>query len=160
MNDDQKIHLLVQELIPIMAELDDEPKQILLGHIQSCEKCQELYRNASEFDDSMPTLEYRDHVELKPLKKLAQYNIGLKLGLVAIRGIILFYLLYASFNMYEGASVDFDFLRGGLFLFYIPAAIFLLIFTFTFFNKKWLFLSLLADLLVILLLSKILQLFF
>lgn len=160
MNEDRKIHLLAQELIPVMNDLDDEPKQILLDHIQSCDDCQNLYQQTSAFNDSIPTLEYADYVELKPLKKLAQYNTGLKLGLVAIRTIILFYLLYASFNMYEGASVDFDFLQAGLFLFYIPATIFLLIFTFTFFNKRWLFLSLFADLFIILLLSKILQLFF
>lgn len=160
MNKDRKIHLLAQELIPVMNDLDDEPKQILLDHIQSCDECQNLYQHASAFDDSIPTLEYADYVELKPLKKLVQYNTGLKLVLVAVRAVILFYLIYASFNMYEDTSIDISFLQAGLFLFYIPAAIFLLIFTFTFFNKKWLFLSLFADLFIILLLGKILQLFF
>lgn len=160
MNETQKIHLLVQELIPIMSELDDEPKQILLDHIQSCKDCQKLYENASEFDDSIPKLEYSDHVELKPLKKLVQYNTGLKLALVAIRAVILFYLVYTSFTIYELTPIDDSFLQFGLFLFYTPAAIFLLIFTFTFFNKKWLYLSLGTDLFFIFLLSKVLQLIF
>lgn len=159
MNHDKKIHLLAQELIPVINDLDDEPKQIILNHIKDCDNCKDLYKNTLEFDDSMPTLEYSNDVELKPLKKLAQFNTSLKLLLIAIRGMILFYIFYSSFNFSSMEFFDASFVQSGIFLFYTPAAIFLLIFTFTFFNKKWLWISLLTDLFVILFLSQILQLF-
>lgn len=160
MNDDKTIHLLAQELIPVINDLDDEPKQIILNHIKECDECKGLYTNTLEFDENMPTIEYPDSVELKPLKKLVQFNIGLKLLLVVIRGLILFYILYPYFSFSSLDSVDVSFVQSALFLFYTPAAIFLLIFTFTFFNKKWLWISLLTDVFIIMFLSKILQLFF
>lgn len=159
MTHDKEIHLLAQELIPVINDLDDEPKQIILNHIRDCNECKSLYKSTLEFDDSMPTLDYSNDIELKPLKKLAQFNTGLKLLLIAIRGMILFYIFYSSFNFSSMEFFDSSFVQSGIFLFYTPAAIFLLIFTFTFFNKKWLWISLLTDLFVILFLSQILQLF-
>lgn len=160
MKDDKAIHLLAQELIPVINDLDDEPKQIILEHIKDCDNCRYLYTNTLEFDESMPTVDYSDNVELRPLKKLVQFNTGLKILLVGIRGLILFYILYPIFSFSSIYSADFSFVQPALFLFYTPAAIFLLIFTFTFFSKKWLWLSLLTDLFIIIFLNKILQLFF
>lgn len=157
MNDEQKIHLLVQELIPVINDLEDAPKEIIFDHIQICSDCHILYKNASEFDENMPTLNEPDPIELKPLKRLAQYNTGLKLGLVAIRAIILFYVLYTNFMFSDAGPVDYPFLQFEILFFYTPSALFLLIFTFTFFNKKWLYYSLGVDLFVILLLGRILQ---
>ncbi|MEO4052415.1 hypothetical protein [Solibacillus sp. CAU 1738] len=160
MNEYKKIHLLAHELIPVINDLDDEPKQIILDHIKDCDDCKGLYINTLEFDASIPTLDYSNEVELKPLKKLVQFNTGLKLLLIAIRAVILFYILYSSFSFSSVDSVDLSFIQSALFLFYTPAAIFLLIFTFTFFTKKWLWISLLTDLFLVMFLSKILQLFF
>lgn len=160
MNNDKKIHLLAQELIPVINDLDDEPKQIILDHIKDCVDCKGLYNNTLKFDESIPSLDYSNDVELKPLKKLVQFNTGLKLLLIAIRALILFYILYSSFSYSSMDSVDFSFVQPALILFYTPAAIFLLIFTFTFFNRKWLWVSLLTDLFVIMFLGRILQLLF
>lgn len=160
MNHDEKIHLLAQELIPVINDLDDEPKQVILAHMNDCHACKELYTNTLEFDESMPTLDHPNNIEVKPLKKLVQFNTGLKLLLVAVRALILFYILYTSFRFPVSDSVDLTFVQPAIFLFYTPAVIFLLIFTFTFFNKKWLWGSLLTDLFIILFLSKILQFFF
>lgn len=137
--------------------MNDEQKVIIFEHIRTCSDCHILYKSASEFDENMPTFNDPDPIELKPLKKLVQYNIGLNLGLVAIRAIILFYVLYTNF-MFSGAGpVDYPFLQFEILFFYTPSALFLLIFTFTFFNNKWLYYSLCVDLFVILLLGKILQ---
>lgn len=160
MNDDKTIHLLVRELIPVINDLDDEPKQIILDHIKNCDDCMRIYTNTLEFEESMPALEYPDNVELRPLKKLVQFNTGLKLLLIAIRVMILIFILYSSFGFSSMNLQNLSFMQSALFLFYTPAAIFLLVFTFTFFDKKWLWTSLLADLFVIIFLNKILQLFF
>lgn len=160
MNEYKKIHLLAHELIPVLKDLDEEPKQIILDHIKDCDECKGLYINTLKFDASIPTLDYSNEVELKPLKKLVQFNTGLKLLLIAVRAVILFYILYSSFSFSSVDSVDLSFIQSALFLFYTPAVIFLLIFTFTFFNKKWLWISLLTDLFIVIFLSKILQLFF
>lgn len=159
MNDDRKVHLLAQELISVMNDLDEEPQQIVLDHIKECDDCKQLYTNILEFDESMPALNYSDDVELKPLKKLVQFNTGLKLLLISIRVVILFYILYSAIRFAGMEALDISFIESGIFLFYTPATLFLLIFTFTFFNKKWAWGSLVIDLFIILLLSKVLQLF-
>ncbi|GAB3068537.1 hypothetical protein [Virgibacillus ainsalahensis] len=157
-----KIHLLSQELIPVINDLDTEPKQIVLDHMKDCEECKSLYSHVVDFDDNFPELEISDEPEIKPLKKLAQFNTGLKLLLISVRAIILFYIFYSSFSYYDLASSP-EMIRASvqstMFLFYLPAAVFLIVFTITFFNKKWVWISLAADLIVVLFLSNILQVF-
>lgn len=156
----RKIHLLSQELIPVINDLGEEPKQIILEHIKECGDCRKLYDSAVEFDESMPKQDFSEDVELKPLKKLVQFNTGLKLLLVTVRVLILFYIFYSSFSYYnESAPLLMGQFYSGILLFYIPAAIFLLVFTFTFFNKKWIWTSLAADLVIIFLLGNIVELF-
>lgn len=161
MNDDEKIHLLSQELIPIIDDLDEKPKQIVLEHIEECDECKRLYSEMVDMDKEIPELTYDEKVEIKPLKKLVQFNTGLKLLLIAVRVIILFYISYSSFRFYDLESLDqmIAAFQGGILLFYFPAAVFLLVFTFTFFNKKWLWISLTADVIIIFLFGNILQSF-
>lgn len=157
----KKIHLLSQELIPIINDLDDEPRQVILEHITNCEDCKILYDSTENFNKTMPMHDYTEKVELKPLKKLVQFNNGLKLLLITVRALILFYIVYSSFKYYDAESVTslLEYFKSGIFLFYIPASIFLLVFTFTFFNKKWIWISLVTDLVIILFLEKVLKLF-
>ncbi|MBD8034077.1 MULTISPECIES: hypothetical protein [Solibacillus] len=157
----KKIHLLSLELIPIINDLDDGPRQVVLEHITDCKDCKNLYDSTEHFNSSMPKQDYSENVELKPLKKLVQFNNGLKLLLITVRALILFYIVYSSFKYYGAESVTslLEYFRSGIFLFYIPAAIFLLVFTFTFFNKNWVWISLVIDLVIILFLEKVLQLF-
>lgn len=156
-----KIHLLSLELIPIINDLDEEPRQVILEHITYCEDCRKLYDNTENFNNTLPKHDYSENVELKPLKKLVQFNNGLKLLMITVRAIILFYIVYSSFkyNGAESVASLLEYIKSGIFLFYIPAAIFLLVFTFTFFNKKWLWISLVTDLVIILFLAKVLQMF-
>ncbi|WP_217585497.1 hypothetical protein [Lentibacillus saliphilus] len=157
----KKIHLLSQELIPVINDLDDEPRQIILEHITDCRDCRKLYDSTLNFDDSMPKQDYTEDVELKPLKKLVQFNNGLKLLLITVRALILFYIFYSSFKFYgvESATLMLEYFRSGIFLFYTPAVIFLLVFTSVFFNKKWVWIPLVFDFVIILLLDNIVQLF-
>lgn len=160
MDDTKKIHLLCQELIPVIDELDDEPKQIILEHITNCEDCRKLYDSTVDFDKNMPKQDYSEDVEIKPLKKLVQFNTGLKLLLITVRALILFYIFNSSYKYYGVDSVTpmLEYFRSGIFLFYVPATIFLLVFTLTFFNKKWIWITLVIDLLIIIFLDNIVQL--
>ncbi|QKY71020.1 hypothetical protein [Lentibacillus sp. CBA3610] len=157
----KKIHLLSQELIPVINDLDHEPEQIILDHIKDCEDCRKLYANTVNFDENIPEPDYANDVEVKPLKKLVQFNTGLKLLLIALRAIILFYIFYSSFSYYdvESAAMILASFQGAIFLFYMPAAVFLLVFTITFFNKKWVWTSFITDLMIIIFLDNIVQLF-
>ena len=157
----KKIHLLSLELIPIINDLDDEPKQIILEHITDCEECKKLHGNTEDFNKAMPKQEYPENVELKPLKKLVQFNTGLKALLITVRALILFYIFYSSFQFFDVETVTLmpGYLKSAIFLFYTPAAVFLLVFTFTFFNKKWIWISLVTDLMIIFLLDDVVQLF-
>lgn len=157
----KKIHFLSQELIPIINDLDDEPRKIVSEHITDCEECRKLYNSTVNFDESVPKQDYAEDVEIKPLKKLVQFNTGLKLLLIVVRLLVLFYIFYTSFRYYDVESVTMmlEYFRSGIFLFYTPAAIFLLVFTITFFNKKWVRVSLVTDLVIILFLDNMVQLF-
>lgn len=158
---DKKIHFLSRELIPIINDLDDEPKQIILEHITDCDYCKKLYESTENFNNNMPKQDYSENVDLKPLKKLVQFNNGLKLLLITVRALILFYIFYSSFQFFGTNSVSslLEYFKSGIFIFYTPAAIFLLVFTFTFLNKKWVWLSLVSDLVIILFLDNLVQLF-
>lgn len=159
MKQDRKIHLLSQELIPIINDIEDESKNIIIDHSQSCEECRELLTKEKDFNTEFSSHEISSEIDIKPLKKLAQFNTGLKALLIVVRGLILFYILYTSFQYYgaESSELMIDYFRSGLYLFYVPAAIFLIVFTFTFFNRKWLWVSLIIDLLIILFLDNIIS---
>lgn len=160
---DQIIHLLSQELIVIIDELEPKAKDIVLNHMKGCVDCQQLYESIIDSDKSFPDPEFNesDKIEIKPLKKLAQFNLGLKLFLIVVRMIILFYIIYTGFKFHdtELAWITFDYINSGILLFYIPASVFLLVFTITFFNKKWIWISVTIDLSIIFFLSHILEWF-
>ncbi len=93
MKTNQKIHVLSQELIPVINDVDPEAQQIILQHTESCESCQKLYNQTVDFEENIPKHDYEEDVAVKPLKKLTQFNRGLKLFLIAVRVVILFYLI-------------------------------------------------------------------
>lgn len=158
MEQEEKIHLLSQELIPIINDLETEPKEIVLDHAKNCQECKELLSKVADLEKDFPEHDVSSEVEIKPLKKLAQFNTGLKLLLIAVRGMILFYIFYSNFRFYplESTEMILASLQGTIYLLYFPAAVFLLIFTFTFFNKRWFWISLAVDMIIILFLNDIL----
>ncbi|TYS18539.1 hypothetical protein FZC78_03090 [Rossellomorea vietnamensis] len=154
MSDQEKIHQLCKELIPLMEDVDLQTKEILINHIQDCRTCQQYYNKMNKFSESFSTEHASEEVEIPPLKKLVQFNTGLKTLLIGVRVVILFYLILSSQNFADEISINLTTIHhveAGIFLFYFPAAIFLTIFTFTFFNKKWSLISVGADVLVIIL---------
>lgn len=155
----EKIHLLSQELIPIVNDIEPEAKQVVMDHVAGCETCQELYANAHKLDEDFPT-KNKQQTEIKPLKKLVQFNRGIKLLLILVRLAILSYIIYSGTNFFDMAppSSGFPFIQASILMFYLPAAVFLLVFTFIFLSKKWLYSSLCADLFIIFFLNKLLEL--
>lgn len=162
MDDKEKIHLLSLELIPVINDLDSGTKKVVLDHIDGCNECKRLYTKAIDFDESFPEAETQQDFEIKPLKKLVQFNTGLKLLLVIVRAIILFYIIYPNIKYFisESPMMAFNLIQSGIFMFYIPAVVFLLVFTVTFFNKKWSVVSLTFDLLIVLFLDDLIKLLF
>lgn len=159
---DVKLHLLSQELIPNINDLDNEPKQVVLNHVNTCTECQRLYSRVVDFKENFPESSIAEDVQTKPLKKLVQFNKGLKLLLVAVRFIILFYIIFTSIDFYVWESspmAAIQYIQSGIFLFYLPAIIFLLVFTATFFNRRWFWFSLATDTMVILFFVYVLKLF-
>ncbi|MFD2925270.1 hypothetical protein [Halobacillus naozhouensis] len=162
MDDNQKVHLLTQELIPVIDDIDDDAKQVVLNHIHHCSECQQLYSNVVNLEESYPKPPVSDEVEIKPLKKLVQFNRGLKLLLVSIRAVILFYIIYSGLNFYDwesSAQAATGYIQGITFLFYFPASLFLIIFTLIFFSKKWLWISIIIDTIIILFIDRLIALF-
>ncbi|MFS0780585.1 zf-HC2 domain-containing protein [Bacillus sp. 1P06AnD] len=153
MDVNQKIHLLAFELIPVINDLDDETKEIVLEHIQHCSECRHFYKNVIRADESLPKATPSNEMEIRPLKKLVQFNRGLKLFLIFIRAVILFYILYSGLHFYDwetSSIAAMEYIQGVLYLFYLPASLFLIIFTITFFNKKWIWASVIFDLMIVL----------
>src|SRR5690625_2154490 len=162
MDDNHKVHLLTKELIPVIDDLDGEAKQVVLNHLHDCSECQQLYTNAVELEESYPKSAASDEVEIKPLKKLVQFNRGLKSLLIFIRAMILFYIIYSGWRFYDwesSAQAAIDYIQGLTFLFYFPAALFLIIFTLIFFNKMWLWVSVIIDTMIILFIGRLATIF-
>lgn len=161
---DQKIHLLCQELIVVMDELDPETQNIVRDHIKTCSECKELSETVIDsdlsFSDPLPN-QSEEEIKIKPLKRLTQFHVGLRLFVIAIRILILFYIILPAVKYHDTESywITFDYVHSGILLFYIPAALFLLVFSFIFLNKRWFWTSMIADLGVIFFLSYLLQLF-
>ena len=154
MNKQDKIHILSQELIPMLADLDEEARNVVLEHIQHCKKCKNLYLSIVEIDENAPQIQLPDEVEMKPFKKLVQFNQGLKLVLFMSRIVLLAFIFYSAVQFYDwtiAAQAAIDYIQAVTFFFYFPAALFLTIFSFIFLNKKWFVLSLIFDISIILL---------
>ena len=162
MDEKEKIHILSQELIPVMDDLDESARNVVLEHIRHCKKCQHLYSSMTEIDENSPHTSFSREVEIKPLRKLVQFNQGLKLVLLVIRIVLLAFILYSAFQFYDwtiAAQAAMDYIQGVTFLFYFPVALFLTIFTFMFFNKKWSVFSFIFDIIIILFFDHIIALF-
>ncbi|MFJ6210434.1 hypothetical protein [Lysinibacillus sp. NPDC092081] len=160
MEDSQKIHILSRELISVFDELEQETKEVVLEHIQDCNECRQLFNELAE--GNYPMLEHSEEVEIKPLKKLVQFNHGLKWLFISIRAFILFYIIYSSFYFYNwelSADAAIEYIKSATFMFYFPAAIFLSVFTMTFFTKRWIILSILFDLGIIFFLDTFMSIF-
>ncbi|MEH6944241.1 hypothetical protein [Bacillus sp. JJ722] len=153
MDDNQKIHILTRELIHVINNLEDDTKKVVIEHIHYCTECQQLYSKLMEVEKNYPQVTISNENENKPLKKSksVQFNRGLKLLLIFIRAVILFYIIFSGLSFYDweiSSQAAIDYIQGVTFLFYFPAAIFLIIFTITFFNKKWIWTSLIFDLII------------
>src|SRR5690625_2396538 len=112
MDETNKVHLLSRELIPIINDIEPETKELVMNHIATCELCQELYANAYELDQLFPEKE-TEPVAIKPLKKLVQFNKGIKWLLIMIRVGILSYavfsaIAYLGYGMRTDIYLDID----------------------------------------------------
>lgn len=161
MKDSQKIHILSRELILIFEELEQETQEVILEHIQDCQECRQLYDEYVN-EERHPVQKREEEVGIKPLKKLVQFQRGIKWLFITIRAILLFYIIYTAFQLYDwelSADAAIGYIKSVTFLFYFPAAIFLTVFAIMFFNKRWIVLSLLFDLGIVFFLDTLISLF-
>ncbi len=147
MKEEEKIHLLVRELIFIEEELDNEVKEIIHNHINTCDECSHLYSDIKTTE--IPTIDSNSsETNIKPLKSLRKLNIGLLVFLVMVRIGILYYIFYANSSGANPSIIE-NVLQASINLFYLPSVIFLLLFTFIFFKTKIFMVSLMFDLIII-----------
>src|SRR6185437_10242164 len=90
-------------------------------------------------------------LEVKPLKKLVQFNKAIKLLLIMIRVAVLSYIVYTSIAYVGLVEIQnvYLYIQSSIYILYLPASLFLLVFTFVFLNKKWLFYSIIVDVAII-----------
>ncbi|SFG62246.1 hypothetical protein SAMN05216353_16512 [Halobacillus alkaliphilus] len=148
---EKKIHKLSQELIPVFDELDTETKEIIKEHAQYCSECDHMLDKREVMDAEMESAGDNEGKEstIKSLKKLIHNNSGIGIMLFLVRVLVLAVISYNSLRFQNFEDVVQTF-QGGTFLIYLPTAIFLLIFTWTFLNKRWILYSVVADLVVLL----------
>ena len=150
MDETNKIHLLSRELIPIINDVEPKSKEVVMDHIATCGLCQELYASAYELDHAFPVKE-AEPVDVKPLKKLVQFNKGIKWLLIMIRVAILSYAIFTGIA-YSDFVISIDVyihIQSIIYLLYLPSSLFLLVFTFVFLNKKWLIYSIVIDIIIV-----------
>ncbi|UOQ95197.1 hypothetical protein MUO14_09855 [Halobacillus shinanisalinarum] len=113
-------------------------------------------------EENYPKSTVSDEVEIKLLIKLVHFNRRLKLLLIFIRAAILFYIIYSGLSFYDWesfAQAATGYIQGVTFAFYFSASLFLINFTLTFFNKKWLWISVIIDATIILFIDRLVTLF-
>ncbi|KYG28242.1 hypothetical protein [Alkalihalobacillus trypoxylicola] len=162
MKEEEKIHILSNELIPILDELEKEAKDIVLEHMNECSDCQRLYNEIINDETPFPKYQQMESREIAPFKKLLQFNRGLKWLFISIRIIIIFLIVFSALSFYNlelSAQAAMDYIKAGTFMFYFPTMIFLNILSIVFFNKKWLWYFILFDLMIVLFLDRIIPIF-
>ncbi|AKG03404.1 hypothetical protein AAV35_000470 [Salimicrobium jeotgali] len=149
---ERKIHKLCQELIPVFDELDAETQEIINEHVQYCSICDNMLDKWDFLNESVGSTEINvgNDFEIKPLKKLIHINRGLRLLVILVRVLVLFVISFNTLRFHEsGDALALQTFQSATFLFYLPAAIFLLVFTWMFLNKKWFLYSLVVDLVIL-----------
>lgn len=161
MDEINQIHLLARELIPIIDDIEPETKKIVMNHIATCKSCQVLYAGANELDHAFPGKK-DEPVEIKPLKKLVQFNKSVKILLVLIRVAIISYAVISGISFLNSAigSSVYLYIQSIIYLLYLPASLFLLVFTFIFLSKRWLIYSIVVDVMIVFSLDFIFKLLF
>ncbi|MBT2218658.1 hypothetical protein KK120_23160 [Virgibacillus dakarensis] len=150
---EKKIHKLCKELIPVFDDLDTETQEIINEHIHCCSECDNMLDKRDFFNTTIENTENNESedIDIMPLKKLVHINIGIRLLLFLMRILVLFVLSFNSLRFHDfGDALAIQTFQTGAFLFYLPTAIFLLVFTWTFLNKKWIIYSLIVDLVILL----------
>ncbi|MCA1012818.1 zf-HC2 domain-containing protein [Halobacillus halophilus] len=148
---ERKIHKLSQELIPVFDELDAETKEIIQEHARHCSECDRMLNTGDFMDTETEKTEdgERDDAPIQPLRQLVHINRGIRVMVFLIRILVLGVISYNSLRFQEFGDVVRTF-QAGTFLIYLPTAIFLIAFTWTFLNKKWVFYSIVADVIILL----------
>lgn len=160
MKESQKIHILSQELIVMFDDLENEAQAIIVEHIDQCNECSELYKGMKEDFSFSPAIENEEII--KPFKKLIHFQNTLKTMFITIRIALLLLIIYTSFSFYDwelSAQAAIEYIKYTIFLFYFPSIIFLNLFNYIFFTKRWLSIFLIFDLIVILFLDTIISTF-
>lgn len=150
MDEMKQIHLLSRELIPVIDDIESDAQEVVMNHIATCKSCQKVYADVKEFDHIFPKKE-EESIEIKPLKKLVQFNKWIKLLLIMIRVGILSYAIYSGvyfLGFIEGIDVYLH-IQSILYMFYLPSSLFLLAFTFVFLSKRWLIYSIIVDVMIV-----------
>ncbi|WP_079710296.1 hypothetical protein [Paraliobacillus ryukyuensis] len=134
MNDEEKIHTLVQELLFMEKEVDETVKGIIHDHVNTCEECHHLRADIKKTE--IPTIDNSSSkAHITPLKSLRKLNIGVLVFTILVRIGVLLYIVYG--NSFETYPYLFeDVLQASITIFYLPSAIFLLLLTFIFLKPK------------------------
>jgi|GEM_PF-4148257 len=162
MTEHEKIHILVQELIPVFDDLESDAKRIVQEHMKTCQACRRLSEQAEDWANDQASLQTEDTAEVKPLRRLIAMNKSIKLFLIAVRAFIFIYVVGRSLLLiYRGEDLlkGMEMIKSGLFIFYMPASIFLLAFTSVFLNSRWLKVSFFADVMILFVFGYLLNLF-
>jgi hypothetical protein len=145
------IHVLCQELIPIYNELEDEAKRIIDKHAEECPICKEQLKVVRDIDIA-PKEVPPNPIAMKRFKKLFLFKRLNAFLLFFIRVIVLGLIAFDFFQHFSANvpyGIQFEGLRAGLILFYLPLAFVLLMFTWFLKNMKMLWISLIIDLIVL-----------
>ncbi|MDY0405291.1 hypothetical protein P5G51_007655 [Virgibacillus sp. 179-BFC.A HS] len=87
-------------------------------------------------------------------------HLGIRMLLIAVRVGILAYIIFSGISFGRAfPDSTLTYIQGSLYIFYVPAAVFLLTFTFVFLSKKWLYCTLAMDILLVFALKIIWKLF-
>ncbi|CAM3998005.1 hypothetical protein [Mesobacillus zeae] len=150
MNNDERIHLLAKELIPLYDDLAADTRLVVEEHARTCKICnEELRRFNATFAPLAAKEEVEPNAEIKPFKKLQAFK-ALMVGLLFLARFLLIGLLVAAFDPAAPRL-----LGGNIIMFYFPLAAASLSILYFFYRKLWFWVLVLFDVFILFFLDEV-----
>jgi hypothetical protein len=149
MDEQQKIHILCNELIPMYNELEQKTQQLILEHTKQCKECEEAILRANVlFNEDESSLKVNsENTEVTPYKSLVLFKKMITVFFILARVIVLGLL---AFNWISNYSPEQKSLLGAhLILFYLPMVVIINTINFLYFRNKWFWIMLVTDVIIL-----------
>jgi hypothetical protein len=153
MDEQQKIHILCNELIPLYNELELETQRLIIEHTKQCKECKEaLLRVNVIFNNEEDSYEdsYKGNsknIQVTPYRSLILFKKMIAVFFLLARAIVLGLLAFNWISNYSPEQTSL--FTAQLILFYFPLVVIINTINFLYFRNKWFWVMLVTDIIIL-----------